>query len=245
MKRLTELELDAGNTFVKWRIRRHGALETLVRWRTQDFRNGLIAFPKCWQGLDRARYVSVAGAEVNQRLNLMFEQHGVPYQQARVHAEQQGLKNAYQQPDQMGADRWLAMLAGWKVYQNSVCVIDAGSAITIDWVAANGQHIGGYILPGLAMLKKSLLGQTAEVRWQQHESEMAQTVPGHNTAQCVEHGCHYQLSALMGQIGLDCQRQSISTIVLTGGDAALLLPWCEDAIVHPTLVMDGLVYLES
>lgn len=240
---MAELELDAGNTFVKWRIRRNGLYEPMQRWKTKALHTSMVDLAQQWQGVMSVRYVSVAGTEVNALLDSAFNSLGLPYHQAKVVAELDGLKNAYQNPQQMGADRWVAMLSAWKQYQTSFCVIDAGSAITIDWVDTNGQHLGGYILPGVVMLKHSLLGQTAEVRWQQDVS-MAKVSPGVSTAECVEHGCSFQIWALLKQIEADCHRQKINNILLTGGDAEWLRPWIDSARVQSTLVMDGLQYLD-
>ena len=242
MKPITELELDAGNTFIKWRICRDGVADPQQRWFTDEIRCRSVQIPTEWIGLDSARYVSVAGDEVNQWLNQTFQRLSIPFITAEVHAEYQGLKNAYKNPEQMGADRWVAMLAGWQKLQSSFCVVDAGSAITIDWVNHQGQHLGGYILPGVAMLKKSLLGQTAKVRWdEQHQT--TRIAPGKSTAECVEHGCRYQIAALMKQLERDCKERHIDKMLVTGGDAFDLMAWLNDAEYHPLLVLDGLKYL--
>lgn len=241
---MTELELDAGNTFIKWRICRDGVADPLQRWFTDEVRSRSTQVPDEWSSVQAVRYVSVAGEEVNQWINHIFQTNHIPIQQARVQAEFSGLKNAYTTPAQMGADRWVAMLAGWHRLQASFCVVDAGSAITIDWVDDQGQHLGGYILPGLAMLKNSLLGQTAQVRWE--ESDQSSVIaPGKTTAECVEHGCRYQLAALMRQLEHDCHVRSIKTILVTGGDAVQLLTWLTDAEYHPLLVLDGLKYIDT
>ncbi|TVQ68446.1 MAG: type III pantothenate kinase [Oceanospirillales bacterium] len=241
---MTELELDAGNTFVKWRICRDGVAEPQQRWFTDEIRCRSVQVPNEWIGVDSARYVSVAGEEVNNWLNQTFKRLAIPFHQAKVHSEYHDLKNAYKTPEQMGADRWVAMIAAWQKMRSSFCVVDAGSAITIDWVNHQGQHLGGYILPGVAMLKKSLLGQTAQVRWdEKHHTSLIE--PGKSTAECVEHGCRYQIAALMKQLERDCKDRQIDKILITGGDAVDLMAWLKEAEYHPLLVLDGLKYLDT
>lgn len=237
------LELDAGNTFIKWRIRQPQSLGSIERCLTSDVKNNVIQVPPVWQEVNQAKYVSVAGADVNGWLQQCFSERDIPCHSANVFAEQQGLKNAYKVPEQMGADRWVAMLAAWKQYQTSFCLVDAGSAITIDWVDQTGQHLGGYILPGLQMLKTSLLGQTAEVRWVEDDKTRA-IDPGSSTGACVEQGCLYQLAALMHQIDVDIERRHCQRLLLTGGDAEILSSWSRHAEWVPTLLLDGLQYME-
>ena len=238
---MTELEIDAGNTFIKWRICRDGVAEPQQRWLTDEINSRSIQIPVQWLSVDRVRYVSVAGEEINHWINQLFQKYAIPCDQAFVKAQSHGLKNAYDNPSQMGADRWVAMLAAWQALQTSFCVIDAGSAITIDWVDRSGQHLGGYILPGLMMLKQSLLGQTAQVRWQEN-TQTGLIEPGKTTAECVEHGCRFQLAALMRALACECKARQIENLWVTGGDALDLLAWLDEAEYHPLLVLEGLKY---
>ncbi len=59
-----------------------------------------------------------------------------------------GVTSAYQQPQRLGVDRWLALLGGYSMGVTDAMIIDAGSAITVDLLKKDGQHLGGAILPG-------------------------------------------------------------------------------------------------
>jgi type III pantothenate kinase len=59
-----------------------------------------------------------------------------------------GVTNGYQQPERLGDDRWMTLLAAREMAAGDCIVIDAGSAITLDLLRADGQHLGGAILPG-------------------------------------------------------------------------------------------------
>ena len=59
-----------------------------------------------------------------------------------------GVTNAYDEPERLGVDRWLALLAAADLCDGDCMIIDAGSAITLDLLRADGRHLGGAILPG-------------------------------------------------------------------------------------------------
>ena len=59
-----------------------------------------------------------------------------------------GVRNAYQPAEAIGVDRWLCLLGAADLTQHDVMIVDAGSAITVDLLRGDGQHLGGAILPG-------------------------------------------------------------------------------------------------
>ena len=59
-----------------------------------------------------------------------------------------GVENGYRQPERLGDDRWMALLGAADFCAADCLVIDAGSAITLDLLRADGHHLGGAILPG-------------------------------------------------------------------------------------------------
>lgn len=72
-----------------------------------------------------------------------------------------GVRPGYRKPEQLGVDRLLAMVAVRAMTQSPFCVIDAGTAVTLDFVDAGGQHLGGLILPGQRLAREALLANTA------------------------------------------------------------------------------------
>jgi type III pantothenate kinase len=137
----------------------------------------------------------------------------------------------------MGVDRWLAMLAAWQRLHAAVCVVDAGSALTIDLVDSSGQHSGGYIIPGSFLMERALLLDTGRVRFaEQVEYGLA---PGVSTAQAVRHGIAL---AQVGAVGLAIDRaDQPMQLVFTGGGAQQLRDLLgRDGELVPELVFDGL-----
>lgn len=146
----------------------------------------------------------------------------------------------YQQPGRLGVDRWLAALA-CREPGVATLVVDAGTALTVDAVGATGEHLGGYILPGLALQRQALADHTAQVRFP--ESDWSGLEWGRDTAAAVGHG---SLLAMVALISAAQQRLSAgegvsAALVLTGGDAGVLQPWLPEAHHQPQLLLQGLM----
>lgn len=233
------LELDAGNTFIKWRLQQAGQTLAAGRWLTAEFVPECLA--QCPERPQQVWLGSVAGADLNARLTAaVMSTWGVALQQARTQAVCGAVQNSYADPSRMGVDRWLAMLAAWHRVQNACCVVDAGSAITVDILDHQGRHQGGYILPGLKLMQTSLLGRTAEVRVEQALDQVA-LEPGCSTEEAVAHGAQLLLLALAERVekGVPGQAHALP-ILVTGGDAETLMMHLTTARHCPDLVLEGL-----
>ena len=185
------LQIDLGNSALKWRLVQGDRI--LERGAQARGSSGFDA-PVPDHSPSAVLVASVAAAEEELQLAERIRQHwSLESWFARSEAETLGLRNSYVRPETMGVDRWLAMLAAWYALRERVCVVDAGSALTIDIVAASGQHEGGYILPGAALMQQSLLRDTRRVRFD--EAIVASLEPGASTAEAVCHG------AMLAQCG--------------------------------------------
>ena len=148
---------------------------------------------------------------------------GRPVQFARSAAETAGVSSGYQQPERLGVDRWLGVLAVADGIHD-FCVADCGTAMTIDAVTRERRHLGGYILPGLALLSDSLIRNTRQVRVT--EAGDGDLGWGRHTSAAVLNGA---LLATVGAIETAMARLRAETgreprLVLTGGDAERLSP---------------------
>jgi len=238
------LDLDVGNSRIKWRYResRDGAVprprQAALAADTLEALAALL--PEVPQ---RVCVANVRGAAFESRLREWCWRHyRVEVEVARVAAQCAGLRNAYQDPSQMGVDRWLAMLAAFTRVHGACCVVDSGSALTIDAVAANGQHLGGYILPGLRLQRSAITEHTAIrlpalAQWQSID-------PGHSTLDAVEAGILLSLVTLLANAPEVRQASEQDALFLAGGDAATLAPWLRQRGLRwhnaPDLVLDGL-----
>ncbi len=237
------LVLDIGNTALKWRVH-HGGGRTqgdclhYRRWR--DVVENLHAD---WGGsVDRIWVASVAGraadAELGELLESVFGLRPDFYYSLEQDA---GITNAYSEPRRLGVDRWLAMLEAWHRVGNAV-IVDCGSALTLDAVDRSGMHQGGYIVPGLAMLRESLAAGTAEVQVDEEDPARA-LAPGRNTVEGVRRGILRMTAAFIRDGVVELRRGLADTcrVFLTGGDAHHIAPLLDlEAELAPELVLDGL-----
>lgn len=239
------LECDVGNTRCKWRVLSE---EKILRSGQFVHRQGfddLVLTPK----VDRARVVSVASPNVLERLTRRLREAGLKVEIATSNAVACGVVNGYEVPSRLGVDRWLAIIAGYKQVQKPVLIVDAGTALTVDFVDAAGLHLGGYILPGATLMRSSLLSSTEGVRFDMSQREQSLGW-GRNTCVAVDAGV---LAAQVGVVvvaAYEANRQlgRDFAILLTGGDAEIIKTHLPNDIGHkvelvPGLVLDGLAWV--
>lgn len=135
------------------------------------------------------------------------------------------LLNGYQDDWQkLGADRWFAMLGYRQLKHDNALIVDAGTALTIDWLRHDGQHLGGWIIPGRRLMQQSLNEGTANLTGLLTES--CHREPATNTLQGMSYGVHYALVGALSQAitaSNDIFQQPHFSIVVTGGDGERLL----------------------
>lgn len=237
---MSELELDAGNTKVKWRLReRTSVLDAgAVATRDSDWLERLLGQLEGLAGVIHVRIASVRGQMFNESLRLALrERFAVEPGFARVSAYCAGVTNGYMDPARMGVDRWLAILAAWHELGCACVVVDAGSALTVDIVDAAGQHRGGYIVPGLGMMLSALQDRSQALQWQ-GVPQWAGVEPGCDTRAAIENGLLAMVTGWLSQQGVQLPGHRW---LVTGGDGDTLLPYLgAGAELRPALVLDGL-----
>lgn len=186
---------------------------------------------------------SVATEQKTTELMQRLQTASIPTVRLHTEASAFGLINSYVEPQRLGVDRWLAMLGAYHYYPTSrQLIVDAGTAVTFDWLEAN-RHLGGWILPGVQLQQQALLNQTARV----HKAQqlMPSLAPGCSTSAGVENGA---LAAIIGAIRLGWQITPAQQLILTGGDAELLKSYLPDlpVLVDPFLLFRGIAqYISS
>jgi type III pantothenate kinase len=230
--------IDAGNSRIKWRLTDNGQQQAQGTQLTSEVVDGKNIDFYNIKPPSEVRIASVAGDKIVELLReQLVKQFSVPIRLARVSATVGELSGAYEEPQTLGIDRWLAIAAAHQQYQEPIMVIDAGSAITIDIVGPGGQHIGGYIAPGLRLMHDALWDNTSDVRVVGSGTEEL-WLPGKNTQQAVNKGC---LLAAVSTIE-SLASQFPVRIVITGGDAKILMQAISlNAESHSNLVLDGML----
>jgi len=237
------LDLDVGNTRLKWRtVTAEGEPVTSGVNKLVDVN---IFAGISSTDITRVRVSCVAGSRTESRISTWCKSNKLNEPEfARSQARLGTVRNGYTDPERLGVDRWLAVLAAYAKVADSCCIVDCGSAITLDFVTKSGDHLGGLITPGLAMMKNSLLRDTKEIRLiSEHDWLDADRIAGRSTQEAVLGGIINMTIALicrsLDKFERDQSKEAV--LFLTGGDAHILADYlqrhCE---VNPTLVLEGL-----
>ncbi|MDT8452909.1 MAG: type III pantothenate kinase [Gammaproteobacteria bacterium] len=238
------LTIDIGNSGVKWGIWQDGQL---ILAEDSPYQIGSLhaTFDKIYSGApyqDTVWVSCVAGPDVEQTLtDWIRKEWSIEPIFLRTTSELGGVYNMYPRPEEHGVDRWAALLGAKKLYDAPVCIIDAGTAITVDLMDADGVHRGGRIMPGLKMMRNSLLQNAAGVNNAEGDC------PGFaiNTADAVTSGIMHMLQAGLLEVCASARERlgDKMRVILTGGNAEemlALLAQVEGVHVEPHLVLYGL-----
>jgi type III pantothenate kinase len=130
---------------------------------------------------------SVVPGAVKTVLRLVSRNFSNPVEMVRVH-KKIPFSIKYKNPKTLGTDRLANVLyAYYRFPKRNAVVVSAGTAITVDCLAASGAFIGGAILPGPSTQLESLNAKTAQLpRIAGHKN--AARFPGTSTVQCMQAG---------------------------------------------------------
>ena len=164
----------------------------------------------------------------------------------QVEQDKYNLSTRYTNPRVLGSDRWVAMIAARDEFKKTLCVVDCGTAVTIDVVTDNGMHIGGLITPGLKTARQSL-GLTANnlplVENNDENNNNESSFLAINTQDAILGGTLYQLSAYIDRIISEIKQEfgEATECIITGGDADKIQALSYHHLHHrETLVLEGL-----
>ncbi|MDD5298831.1 MAG: type III pantothenate kinase [Rhodocyclaceae bacterium] len=222
--------LDAGNTRLKW-----GLYDPVSGWQA----SGALPLSRLddltLPGADMAVYANVAGGEVEAWLERALE--GLPVQRVLSRTAQCGVRNGYDKPEQLGADRWAALIGARALHPGPALVVMAGTATTVDLLGADGVFRGGLILPGLDLMRASLAKNTAQLDLLPGEFRELPT----NTADAILSGCLQAQAGAVERLFQRIAHEPDALCLLGGGAASRLLPLLRIP-VRPVenLVLEGL-----
>lgn len=234
------LYVDVGNTALKWRRRDGRCVEQGGETHQRHWDQALEAPLAPGAALQVVWVASVAGAEADQRIAQLIRQR--TGREPHFYYSQPsdfGITSCYPEPRRLGVDRWVAMLECWHRFGAGI-IIDCGSALTIDAIDEEGHFLGGYIVPGLGMLRNALLRDTADVHVEQSRADLGL---GHSTGECVHNGLLRMSVAFVADVvaQLRTQLPGDCHVLVTGGGATELLAFFPFEFQHlPDLVLDGL-----
>jgi type III pantothenate kinase len=240
------LLVDIGNTRVKWAAWSAGELAPQraaehANWSVPDWQRELFG------GMQYGRVLAatVAGAASKDALQAAAAASGVERVEfVASTASAFGVTNAYPQPALLGVDRWMALIGAWHRQRSACCVVDIGTAATVDTIDGRGRHLGGFIVPGPRLMSAALRAGTSDLA-----AHVAQSPGGggqlfaDNTHDAIERGCRVALAALVDRSVAELQRQAGAApqLIVTGGACGEVLPYVVSAsLCMPDLVLQGL-----
>lgn len=233
------LLVDIGNSRLKWAMATKGRMMTgpplgidkINRQRLLD----------AWKDILRPARIAISCVNASTIADLVRSvslEHWPGTEIIRVDSQAQGFGvfNAYSNPEKLGVDRWLTLVAVRKHYQLPACIVDCGTAVTLDLIDDKGMHRGGMICPGLTLMKKSLSEGTEALKFDDAKYCCG---PANVTEAAIYSGT---LTAVVGLIEHVLAEQPKNCIlILTGGDAELVATQLVDkSIVDADLVLRGL-----
>ena len=235
------LAIDAGNTRIKWGLHDGSGWKSLGAISTSDS-SSLREAMRSVLPARKAVASNVAGARVRADIARCMDA-GAEITFIQSESRQLGVENGYRDPTQLGTDRWAALIAAHHAGERGhKLVVNAGTALTIDALAADGRFMGGLIVPGPALMRHSLDRGTAGLRLTEG---ILQDFPGSTpdaiTSGAIQAaaGAVQRLAGLMAASGCPPGR-----IILSGGAAAEIaasLPFT--TTLHENLVLDGLLLI--
>ena len=242
------LLVDAGNSRIKWRLQAQGKVLSAGALPT----SACAGLPGAWHGFQaRAACVcSVAGEKVDAAIRQGLDQvlvrgagqaHVVNWlvSQAQAH----GVDNLYEPASALGPDRYAALVAARRRQEIGWVVVNVGTAMTADMLAADGRYLGGVILPGPDLMRRALDRGTAGVR---PEGALDAVDPPRNTRAAVNRGIAW---ALWGGVEgmkrhLELVEGRPSRVMLSGGGRNVLAPMLEGEVTEvDELVLEGLGWI--
>jgi type III pantothenate kinase len=237
------LALDAGNTRIKWGIAEDRRWLQKTSLPTQDAGTLRAAFEKI--GTLHCIVISnVAGDGVAQQMTAALAQQALTPRWVQGQHMQCGVRSGYSDPTRLGADRWAALIAAHHFFDGPCVVVNVGTTMTVDALSGEGLFLGGFIVPGIALMRSSLAENTAQLR----VSGGSFSYFPSSTEDAVASGA---INALAGAVErmivfLTQTGEAEALVVLSGGDAALVSTQLHARVeIVDDLVLEGLAIIAT
>ena len=224
--------IDAGNTNVKLAtVSNRGQITS-------------VSHSEFYQNISDVKEVIYAAVATSSTLVEIFascKKHKIPTKKVTVTQSFKNIKCGYKVVENLGVDRWLAVIGARLSYQDEILlIVDAGTAITLD-VCSENHHLGGWIAPGLSLMQSSIVEKAPGVFI---DSDINAEVFGTNTPSALFHGCVNSLAGMIERaqksvVLVNDTDEKAAKIILTGGDASLINKY----LALPSEVNKDLVFI--
>ena len=240
---------DAGNSRLKWSTYYKGKRSTQLAQNYSQYTPDIVLINLLQHNIANSIHiiselllVSVLGKVFAQKIQSYCQLNNIQLDIIHSHSEAYGVKNSYLQPQRLGADRFVSLIAAHHLRSQSHCiVVSCGTAVTIDALTVQGQHLGGLILPGLQQFADKLIKNTVLLSRKNTEKI---TLFANNTADGLASGSVFGLVEAINGISSRMEGELLKMthlrgnqptmypikIILCGGDAAILHPYLADSV---------------
>ena len=244
---MMKLLIDAGNSRIKWCW--YDGEDLPLDYESAEYEDleeqGADLFKGSGPDTDDVLVCNVAGDDIRQLLNDSFSEWNLTPRFFTSKASGCGVTNAYSSPEKLGVDRWMSLLGAWTISNDAACIVDCGTAVTIDVLNDKGQHLGGLIVPGLELMQDSLVSQANGIpEDEEFEPPDSPSLLARDTSSAVAAGSLYALVALVERVRQDIEKElGISLpLYLSGGDVDLIQPLLGCETTHePMIVFQGML----
>jgi type III pantothenate kinase len=232
------LAIDAGNSRVKWGWHDGDTWKSLSTVSLIEFAAGghdINPFAATHDNPASIVISNVAGDGAHQLLVNWTSIFDAEPHWVRGQPHQCGVKNGYERPEQLGPDRWAALIAARALHQGRCLVVNAGTATTADLLSQDGEFLGGCILPGVELMRFVLHEHTGKLPIQEGRFVREPR----NTLDAIETGCRH---AQAGAVERLMREAGAGTECLVSGGAGPALIQRIDIPCHyvENLVLEGL-----
>jgi type III pantothenate kinase len=237
-----KLFLDLGNSYLKWGIydgsvwlrQSFGSYDQL----DESFRKHLLFYkPTCIEG-------AKVGHSAHEELvrNICLETLNIePTWKSSEKFSANGVTNSYDEPCQLGSDRWFSLIAVQAMSYSDPCIIvSCGTATTVDALLPSGLFLGGFILPGFGLMDRALKKYTANL----NVSVGSYALWPKNTRDALVSGSTNAHIGLILHAQRMLERQTCIKVrgIVTGGGASRVHQYLDESWkIHPFLVLQGLL----
>jgi type III pantothenate kinase len=236
------LLIDCGNSFIKWAL----ATDESFIIESSCPSKEVLSLHDIWKRYDapvRVIVSNVAGESIASEIRKIVTSLWELDVEFIVSSKNCcGLTNSYHKPEQLGIDRWMAMVAAYQMTHSTVIVIDCGTAVTIDLVNEKGLYLGGVIMPGLSSAFQSLGADTDAVGVISDTETFTRTT-AQSTEEAVQAGVLYGLAGGIERVVREHEllADKAASVFITGGDTESLTPYMRiSTILQTDLVLQGL-----
>jgi type III pantothenate kinase len=231
------LAIDAGNSRVKWGWHDGEGWQSVATVSLIEFAassDHVNPFSVTHADPERIVISNVAGEGAHQLLVNWTSIFDAEPLWLRGEAERCGVKNGYERPEQLGADRWAALVAARSVHAGASLVVNAGTATTVDMLASDGSFLGGAILPGVELMRFVLHEHTGRLPIQEGRYR---DMP-RNTVDAIETGSrHAQAGAVERMYRAFRDMDGAPLCIVSGGAGRVLA----DQLAMPRRYVENLV----